>query len=69
MVRCKAGGKNPKVEVIVDKESVGVKTINNIMTDYTFELPVAISGDVVVKISQNSAKKAIYIGGVIINGN
>lgn len=66
-VKCKAGGKDPKVEVFVGSTSVGSKVINNTMTDYAFNLQEATFGNVVVKISQSNAKKAIYIGGVIIN--
>ena len=66
-VTCKAGGRNAKVEVFVGSTSVGSKNINNTMTDYAFELQEIAFGNVIVKISQTKATKAIYIGGVIIN--
>lgn len=66
-VTCKAGGRNAKVEVFVGSTSVGSKNINNTMTDYAFELKEVAFGNVIVKISQTKTKKAIYIGGVIIN--
>ncbi len=66
-VTCKAGGKNAKVEVLVGNKSVGSKVIDNKMTDYAFELQEIAFGNVIVKISQTKATKAIYIGGVIIN--
>lgn len=66
-VTCKAGGRNAKVEVFVGSTSVGSKNINNTMTDYAFELKEVAFGNVIVKISQAKTKKAIYIGGVIIN--
>lgn len=66
-VTCKAGGNNAKVEVFVGSTPVGSKNINNTMTDYAFELKEVAFGNVIVKISQTKATKAIYIGGVIIN--
>lgn len=66
-VTCKAGGRNAKVEVLVGNKSVGSKVIDNKMTDYAFELQEIAFGNVIVKISQTKATKAIYIGGVIIN--
>lgn len=67
-IKCKAAGSNPTVELWVGTEKIGTaQNITNTMSEYTFTVSPMISGNVIVKISQTSAKKAIYIGGININ--
>ena len=68
IINAKAAGNNPKLEVWVGNESLGVKTISNSATDYTYVIEGDFKvGEVKFKLSQDSAKKAIYFRSISIN--
>lgn len=68
VIKAKAAGTNPQLEAWVGNESLGVKTITNSLAEYTFVIEGDYKvGEVKFKLSQTSAKKAIYFKSITIN--